>query len=420
VANAIRIRANVSLCHLSSNPAKPRLLVFNQYYWPGVEATAHLLTELCEALTDEYEVTVLTGRLRGRETDPAHEHRNGVEVIRMHSTSYDRAPLHRRASNYITYLTRALWRGLRRPRPDVVLCMTDPPIVGNIALLVARRFHVPLVVVSQDVFPEIAVELKRLRNPVLVRVLRLFTGYYLRRADRVVAIGAKMQERLEAKGTDPERIRVISNWVDTTALRPEARNNAWAHENELLDRFVVMHSGNIGHAQDLDTLIQSTTYLRDLEQLAVVLIGFGVRHADYVALTERLEAGKVSFLEYQPRGVLSQSLSSADVHFVGLARGLSGYVVPSRLYGVLAVGRPVIAAAEADSETAQVVRESGAGVVLPPGRPDLLAETIREFVAGEHDLEEMGRRGRAYVEAEADRDVAMERYRSLLAELVRR
>jgi glycosyltransferase involved in cell wall biosynthesis len=298
--------------------------------------------------------------------------------------------------------------------------MTDPPIVGNIALLVARRFHVPLVVVSQDVFPEIAVELKRLRNPVLVRVLRQLTGYYLRRADRVVAIGAKMQERLEAKGADPERIRVISNWVDTTALRPEARNNAWAHERELLDRFVVMHSGNIGHAQDLDTLIQSTTYLRDLEQLAVVLIGFGVRHADYVALTERLEAGKVSFLEYQPRGVLSQSLSSADVHFVGLARGLSGYVVPSRLYGVLAVGRPVIAAAEADSETAQVVRESGAGVVLPPGRPDLLAETIREFVAGEHDLEEMGRRGRAYVEAEADREIAMERYRSLLAELVRR
>jgi len=115
--------------------------------------------------------------------------------------------------------------------------------------------------------------------------------------------------------------------------------------------------------------------------------------------------------------VLSRSLSSADVHFVGLARGLSGYVVPSRLYGILAVGRPVIAAAEEDSETAEVVRAAACGIVLPPGRPDLLAATIRELAAGKHDLEAMGRRGRAYVEAEADRGIAIGRYRRLLAEL---
>jgi len=398
--------------------SRPRLLVFNQYYWPGVEATAHLLTELCEALTEDFEVTVITGRLRGREHDPDLERRNGVDVIRLRSTAYDRAPLHRRASNYVTYLARALRRGLRGPRPDVVLCMTDPPIVGNIALAVARRFGVPLVVISQDVFPEIAVQLQRLRNPALVRVLGVLTSYYLRRADRVVAIGAKMKERLEAKGTSSSRIRVIPNWVDTAALGPAPRDNPWGREHGLADRFVVMHSGNIGNAQDLDTLILSTTYLRDLDELAVVLIGFGVRHADHVAQARRLEAGAVSFLEYQPREVLSHSLSSADVHFVGLARGLSGYVVPSRLYGILAVGRPVIAAAEDDSETAEVVRAAECGIVLPPGRPDLLAETIRELAAGEHDLDAMGRRGRAYVEAEADRSIAIGRYRRLLGELV--
>ena len=180
-----------------------------------------------------------------------------------------------------------------------------------------------------------------------------------------------------------------------------------------------MHSGNIGHAQDLDTLIHATTYLRDHDRLAVVLIGSGARYADHVALAERLDADPVSFLEYQPREVLAQSLSSADVHFVGLARGLSGFVVPSRLYGILAAGRPVLAAAEDDSETAQVVRAVGCGLVIPPGRPDLLATTIRELAAGEHDLEEMGRRGRAYVETEADRTVAISRYRRLLAELRR-
>jgi glycosyltransferase involved in cell wall biosynthesis len=403
---------------LPETPARPYVLVFNQYYWPGVEATAHLLTELCEALAAEYDVTVVTGRLLGHEDEPDYERRNGVEIVRVHSTAYDRAPLHRRAANYFTYLGRALRRGLAGKRPDVVLCMTDPPIVGNVALVVARRFRVPLLVISQDVFPEIAVELRRLTNPLLVAVLARMTRFYLRRADRVVAIGETMRRRLEAKGTRPDRLRVIPNWVDTAALTPQPRDSGWARQNGLGGAFVVMHSGNIGHAQDLDTLIRAST-LPDVERLRVVLIGFGARHAACVRLARQLGAERVSFLDYQPRALLSQSLSSADVHFVGVARGLSGYVVPSRLYGILAVGRPVIAAAEDDSETALLVREVGCGVVVPPGQPELLAAKIAELAAGRHDLEEMGRRGRAYVEAEADRSIAMARYRQQLAELIR-
>jgi glycosyltransferase involved in cell wall biosynthesis len=123
-------------------------------------------------------------------------------------------------------------------------------------------------------------------------------------------------------------------------------------------------------------------------------------------------------LPYQPRELLSQSLSSADVHFVGLARGLAGYVVPSRLYGILAAARPVLVSADAESETAQLVNQIGCGIVVPPGEPELVAAAIRSLAAGEHDLTEMGRRGRSYVENEAGRDLAMTRYRRLLAELL--
>ena len=129
------------------------------------------------------------------------------------------------------------------------------------------------------------------------------------------------------------------------------------------------------------------------------------------------DAGNVRFLPYQPRETLAQSLSSADVHVVGLAHGLAGYVVPSRLYGILAVARPVIVAADADSEPAQLVERIGCGVAVPPGKPELLAHAIRRAQRGELDLEEMGRRGRAYVEAEADRSRATARYRELLLEL---
>jgi glycosyltransferase involved in cell wall biosynthesis len=396
---------------------KPRLLVLNQYYWPGVEATAQLLTELCEALAEDLDVKVVTGQLHGQEEQPHHGVRNGVEIVRVPSTSFERSKLFARASNYATYLTSALVKGLRGRRPDVVLCMTDPPIVANIALLVARRFRVPLVVISQDVFPEIAVQLKRLENPVVMSLLRGLVGLYLRRADRIVAIGDTMRRRLEEKGAPAERMLVIPNWIDTTRLRPLDKSNHWSQSWGVDKKFVVMHSGNVGHAQDLDSLIRAGTFLRDLEDLRILIIGMGARHAELVALAELHDVDQVQFLYYQSRAVLPQSLSAADVHVVGLASGLAGYVVPSRLYGILAVGRPVIVAADAESETAQLVAEVGCGIVVPPGRPELLARAIRDAHDGKYDLEAMGARGREWVEREADRSVAVRRYRELLLEL---
>ena len=177
-----------------------------------------------------------------------------------------------------------------------------------------------------------------------------------------------------------------------------------------------MHSGNVGHAQDLDSLVRAATFLRDLDDLKIVIIGMGARHAELVALAQLLEVN-VKFLYYQSRAVLPESLSAADVHVVGLAPGLAGYVVPSRLYGILAVGRPVIVAADTESETAQVVERAGCGIVVPSGRPELLARAIRDAHDGVYDLEAMGKRGRAWVVQEGDRSVAVRRYRELLLEL---
>jgi colanic acid biosynthesis glycosyl transferase WcaI len=397
---------------------KPRLLVLNQYYWPGVEATAHLLTELCEALTVDFEVTVVTGVLHGHEDGPREEWRSGVRILRVPSTSFERSKLLARGANYVTFLGQALARTLRGSKPDVVMCMTDPPMVGDIGLAVARRFGAPLLVISEDVFPEIALELKRLENPIAIGLLRGLVGLYLRRADRIVAIGETMRRRLEEKGAPADRISVIPNWVDTNAITPQPRENPWAKRKKLRGSFTVMHSGNVGHAQNLDTLVRAATFLRDLDDLRILIVGFGARYEELKALSRRLEADAVRFLPYQPREALSDSLSSADVHFVGLSRGLSGYVVPSRLYGILAAGRPVIVAADSDSETAQVVEAVGCGLVIPPGRPELLAATIRDLRERRDELDEMGARGREYVVREADREVAIGRYRELLAELV--
>jgi colanic acid biosynthesis glycosyl transferase WcaI len=243
---------------------------------------------------------------------------------------------------------------------------------------------------------------------------------YLRRADRIVAIGETMRSRLVAKGADPARIAVVPNWVDTSALEPRPHDNDWSRAHGLAGKFVVMHSGNVGHAQDLDSLVLATTFLADVDDVAVAIVGDGARRAQLEQLARKLPTDRITFLGYQPRETLSLSLSAAHVHVVGLAGGLSGYVVPSRLYGVLAVGRPAIVAADDDSESARLVREVGCGLVVPPGRPELLAAAIRELHGGAHDLDAMGRRAREWAQAEADRSIAVARYRELLRELVGR
>jgi glycosyltransferase involved in cell wall biosynthesis len=268
----------------------------NQYYWPGKEATASLLTELCEALAVDHEVTVVVGAAPG---EPERSNRDGVTIVRVHSTTYDRSLLWRRASNYFTYLLGALREALTLPRPDVVVCMTDPPFIGAAAELVARRFRVPLLVISQDVFPEVAVKLGRLRNPVAIAMLRVVIVSYLRHATRVVVIGETMKERVVAKGVQPERVRVISNWGDAERVTPQSRANKWARKHHLVDKFVVMHFGNVGHAQDLDSLIRATTLLRDLDDLAVPIIGVGARLRELTELAETLEADAVRFLPWQ-------------------------------------------------------------------------------------------------------------------------
>ena len=222
-------------------PPRPALLVLNQYYAPGQESTAQLLTELCEALAAEYEVTVVTGTVY-HAPKPERTIRNGVTIIRVGSTAFDRSQLALRGINYLSFVLLALGACLRRPWPQLVLCLSDPPFVSAIGVVVAKRHRAPLLVVTQDVFPEIAVALGRLDNPVIVGILGSLVRFGLSHATRVVAIGEQMRRRLVTKGVRDDAISVIPNWTDTENLVPRERSNAWAQEHGLVDRFVVMHS----------------------------------------------------------------------------------------------------------------------------------------------------------------------------------
>jgi putative colanic acid biosynthesis glycosyltransferase WcaI len=366
-----------------------RICFFNRSYWPDLGATGQLLTELAEDLVRDYgyAVSVVAGLpLLNRQATRSlvrawlpvrREAHHGVQIVRAAGTTFPPRRFAGRVSNYLSYFLSACLAGLTVPRPDVVVALTDPPIIGLAALLTARRWGARLVFWCQDVFPEVTWLLEDFQHATVNRLLEHINRRLVRQADRVVALGDTMRQRLiVGKGAEPQKVEVIHNWADCEAIVPGAKDNAFARAHGLAERFVVMHSGNMGLSQHLDTLLDAASLLRPYADLVVALVGDGTTRPVLEARARAQGLSNVRFLPYQPRESLRESFASADVFVIALKRGLAGYIVPSKLYGILAAGRPYVAAVEDACEVAAMTTQSDCGLLAEPGDPKDLAEQI--------------------------------------------
>jgi glycosyltransferase involved in cell wall biosynthesis len=350
---------------------------FNRSFYPDTTATGQLLTELAEGLVQTHgcRVSVVAGG--GRRGVLQRERYHGIEIHRARGTRWSKRHFAGRFSNYVSYFLSACYAGLKLERPDVIVAQTDPPIIGLAAYLAARRFGVPFVMAYKDVFPEVARLLEDFHSESVYAVLQAVNRFLARRADRVVALGDTMRRMLiEGKGADPAKTVVIPDWADCGEIVPGPKLNDFSRAHGLADKFVVMHSGNIGLSQGLETLVQAAEELRGVEDLAVVFVGEGVKKA---ALQEDVRARglhNVRFLPFQPKERLAESYASADVFVISLKVGMAGYIVPSKLYGILAAGRPYVAVVEDTSEVATITRRYGCGLLAEPGKPRDLADKI--------------------------------------------
>jgi glycosyltransferase involved in cell wall biosynthesis len=375
-----------------------RVCFLNRSYWPDTGATGQLLTELAEDLASHHgmEVTVITGRpLAARCTPPPRrEVRRGVTILRGAGTTFGPEAFAGRAANYLTYFASACRLARALPPQDVVVAMTDPPIIGLAAL--AMRGRPPLIFYCQDIFPEVAALLQDFRSGTVDRLLDRVTRYLLRRARHVVALGDTMAHRLaEEKGVSRSKIVVIHNWADTTAITPGPQRNPFSEAHGLAGKFVVLHAGNLGQAQGLETVLDAADRLRVHDDIVFLFIGDGTarRRLEERAAVRGLE--RVLFLPYQPREQMRWTYATASVFLVSLKPGLAGYIVPSKVYGILAAGRPWIAAVDEESEVAAMTAQHGCGVRVAPGDAAALAEAIVSLRANPAQCAAMGERARA-------------------------
>jgi glycosyltransferase involved in cell wall biosynthesis len=295
---------------------------------------------------------------------------------------------------------------IRLPRQDVAIALTDPPIIG-LAALAARPRH-GMVFLCQDIFPEVAGLLEDFQSPIVNALLDRVNRLLVSRASRIVALGDTMAARLvHGKGADAAKITVIHNWADTSAIVPSPKQNPFASAHGLDHRFVVLHAGNIGLGQNLDVVIEAAGLLTARSDILLLFIGDGNRRAALQAAVASRGLDNVRFLPFQPRDQLRWTYASSDVCLVSLKPGLAGYIVPSKLYPILAAGRPYLAAVETPSEVAALTERHRCGVVVTPGDAAQLAAEIVRLAERPAERHAMGARARIAAELFGrDRQVA--------------
>lgn len=392
----------------------PRVIFVNRVYWPASAATAQLLTDLAEGLAMRgWTVHVVA-------TGENSAQRNGVTIHRTGLGAHHQG-LISRTLNYRRFTRAACARLAALLQPgDIVVPMTDPPLLGTAVARIAAAKGARVVHWIQDIYPEIAAAhfgfLASLAlSPLTSRRNAAWLG-----AAACVTLGEDMARLVSEQGVLRTNLAVVPNWAPRELHTPAPAAEVAAHRMRwgLGDKFIVAYSGNLGRVHEFATLMATAERLRDDPVIVFLFIGTGARFDEVAATARRLKLSNVRLLPPEPRSGLTTSLRAADAHLVTLRPGYARLVYPSKLAGVLAAGRPVLFVGPPDGEIARLVRQHECGAAIVPGGAAELAGSIRRLAAEPALRETQGARSRALYEQNFTGDAALDRWDGLLRRLV--
>ncbi len=401
--------------------AKQRLWVVTELYYPEETSTGYYMTRIAEGLADSFEVSGICGQpnysRRGTRA-PKRELHNGVEIYRVAGSTLNKNIIVFRVINMLTLGVSTFFRALFSFRPaDKVLVVTTPPSLPFVAAIAALFRGAQYTLLIHDNYPEILVAVGKTREAsLLVSVLNYCNRWLYKHATKLIAVGRDMKEMLEEKttGLDP-LIEVIPNWAEVEDVRPEPRaENKLLSELGILDKFIFLYAGNMGHPNDLETLIDAAKRLSDFDDIHFIYLGTGVKRPFLVEAIESNGLDNVTVLDPKPRSEQLVFLNACDVALVSLIPKMLGVSMPSRTYNILASGKPILALTDPDSELARVIDEDNVGWHLRPGNPDELDLVIRQIYDMRGQLAEFGERARRSAVEKYSLELAVQKYRAAL------
>jgi glycosyltransferase involved in cell wall biosynthesis len=410
---------------------RPRsVLLLNQFFWPDVAATAQHAFDLARYLQARGDrVTAIASRSvygTGVGALPRHEVKDGITVHRVGTTVFRSRALASRALDFVSFNLSCMVRALTLPRHDVVICLTTPPFIALVGVLLRWLKGTRFIFWTMDLYPDVplAAGVIRRGSPAH-RAFDRLDRFCLRRADLVVVLGRCMRRRILSKGVSAERVELITPWSDPEEVKllpargfeapidslATARASSWGIRPNFVppnsfrsewgigDRFVIEYSGNCGVGHDVASVCEAMLALKDDDSIRWVFVGGGVTRPRIEEFIEANGIRNVILKPYQPRDRLGELISLGDAHLVLVADGFGGLLLPSKFYGVMAAARPAIYVGPADSEVAQVIEEAQCGYAVPNGNRDALVDAIRKLQRNPIEALAMGLRGRRALEA---------------------
>ncbi len=381
-----------------------RILLINQFFWPDTAATGQLLTDLATGIDPElHEVSVLCGNSSYGKLDAGS--RPPVEVFQCGGVAFRRGKLGRTAS-YASFLVSAALRGMREPKPDLVVTLTTPPLISLLGSFLKSLRGSRHFIWEMDVYPDIAVDLNVLKQKSLItKCVGMLSDFSRRRADGVIALGEDMKARLLSRGIPKHKIFVAENWADGGEIVPSAFPDG---------PLVVHYSGTLGLAHELHTIAETMRRLRSDHRFRFVFVGGGARRLELEKFCREQQIGNVEFRSYSSRSRVGQSLADGHLGLVTQLPQTVGSVVPSKTYGIMAAGRPILYVGPENATPSLVIEKHECGWRIEPGDVSGMVELLARLERDRPLVYETGARARRAFEKYYDRPIGVHRLLSIL------
>lgn len=405
----------------------PRKLVFvNRFYAPDISATAQILTDIAEGLAArDWPVCVLTSRLLYDGADKQlarRDLRNGVEISRIWTSRFGRGNILGRAFDYMSfYLSAMVHVLLTAKRNDIYVVKTDPPLLMVIIGLALRIKGARRINWLQDIYPEIAAKSGvAFAKGGLGWCLTYLRNRSIRKADHTVVISEGMRRFIADQMPGMGSVTIIDNFTDDAAIRPvsPSQNTLRREWGFAPNDFIVGYSGNLGRAHDLETMLSTAEQLRDIRSIKFLFIGGGHLRETLVQQAELRNLASIITKPYQPRDVLFYSLAVPDIHWLSLSPDFEGLIMPSKLYGIAAAGKPMIFVGDPQGDIGRLCRDYEMGLPVEPGDGYGFASAIRRLHGNQAYRERMGLNARAFIDERANRDLIVTKWENMLRTIV--
>ena len=375
------------------------LTLVSQYFYPEMISTGHILTELLIELANKgvkcsvicAQPTYYSNNKVGKEITY-----KGITIRRTANTQFDKNSLKGKLFNSFSFFIGALWLGLKQGGRYPMILVTNPPFLGLAGLICKTFKRRSYILIIHDLYPDIAINMGYLRhNSLLALFWNKLNQRIYRAASFIVVLGRDVQKRIrEQLPTEQhEKVEFIPNWADPDLICPiDHSYNPFINELGLDGKFLVQYSGNMGLTHDMESIIEAAQALRNDESIHFVLIGGGGKLTKIKKMVEDYGLKNVTFLPYQPRESLKYSLCASHVSLISLEKGAEGLSVPSKLYGIMASGRPIIAIMPENTEVAMTLNEYQCGLITPPKDVGALVKAITWMKENDEERKAMGNR----------------------------